>query len=74
MYIFKIKKESHYNPEIGRYKAFGIAVYDKSSNSPVMIISDVFTDLRKARQFVNLCNECQPEPVHLMEICIDFIE
>ncbi len=74
MYIFRIIKESLYHPEIGRYKAFGVEVYEKSTQKKLLSISDVFTDLRKAREFALLCNECQPEPVHLKELCMDFIE
>lgn len=74
MYIFKIVKESFYNPEIGNYKAFGIEVYDKFTHKKLLCISDVFTDIHKAQEFALLCNECQPEPVHLKELCIDFIE
>lgn len=66
--------ETLYNPEIGIYTAFGIEIYEKSTLRKIHEISDVFTNLDKAQEFAALCNECQPEPVHLEELCIGFIE
>ncbi|MBQ2825386.1 MAG: hypothetical protein IJF19_03830 [Clostridia bacterium] len=73
MYIFKSKKENYYNPEIGRYTSYAIEVYSTLSSEPVFRICDAFPNLEKAKSFVAFCNKYQPEPVHLTEICIEFI-
>lgn len=73
MYIFKSKKENYYHPEIGSYTSYAIEVYSVLSSELVFRISDAFPSLEKAKTFVAFCNEYQPEPVHLTEICIEFI-
>lgn len=74
MYTFKLKKECFFNPEIGNYCAYSVEVYDENHSSAIACVSDVFTDYEKAQEFVRLLNLCQPEPVHLEELCIDFIQ
>ncbi len=73
MYIFKSKKENYYNPEIGSYTSYAIEVYSALSLELVFRISDAFPNPEKAKNFVAFCSKYQPEPVHLTEICIEFI-
>jgi len=74
LYIYKIKKEVNENPEIGSYTTYGIEAYTEHSSTPVSYISDAFADYEKAEEFVDLLNEHQAQPVHLEELCIDFIQ
>lgn len=73
-YKFKVKEENLYHPEIGFYTSFGVEVYSEDFKTLLGFVSDVFTDKAKAEHFADLLNECQPEPLHLEELCADFVE
>lgn len=74
LYIYRIKKETNQNSEIGNYTSYGIEAYQEHSLTPVSYIPDVFADYENAQKFIDLLNEYQAQPVHLEELCIDFIQ
>ena len=73
MYIYKSIRETYYNSEIGSYTAYAVEAYKVSSATPLCRIPDAFANPEKAEEFIALCNQHQPEPLHLTEICIEFI-
>ena len=72
MYIFKSKTESYYSAELGSYNSCAIEVYDISEKR-VLYIPDVFVNKERAEEVVEMMNICQPELVHIEELCVDFI-
>ena len=73
LYIFKWKTEVYYNSEIGFYTSCAVEVFDKLSDKCIYSIRDVFANENLAKEFIELMNICQPELVHLEELCMDFI-
>lgn len=73
MYIYRAKEEQYHNPEIGFYTAYCVEVLNVSGER-ILNIPDVFIDFVQADEFINLCNLYQPEPIHMEELCIDFIQ
>lgn len=72
--IFKVIKEELYNAEIGIYTAFGIEMLDDKENKSLAKMSDLFLYAENANKFVFRLNECQPEPVHINELCLSVVE
>jgi len=74
LFIFRVREEILHSPDTGEYKAFGVEAFDKTDEKLVAFVSDVFLCEDEASAFVNRLNECQPELVHLTELCIDAIQ
>lgn len=74
MYIFRIKKDNFYHPEVGSYFSYSVEVFIENKTDRLCYIPDVFADVKKAQEFADICNQYQPEPVHLEELCIDFLQ
>ena len=71
---FEVIEEDLFNKEIGFYKAYGIVAKESSSGKIIDSVSDLFLDSYKAESFASLLQECQPEPVHFRELCLNEIE
>ncbi len=73
MYIFKAKTEVYYNSEIGFYASCAVEVYEEGTDVCIYCIRDVFANENDAKDFVELMNVCQPELIHLEELCVNYI-
>ena len=74
LYIFRVKEAKLQSPEMGAYKAFGVEVLEEKTERILEQVSDVFLCEEEASDFVDMLNECQPELVHLTELCMDAIQ
>lgn len=63
-------KEKLHTLEFGNYTSYAISAYKHHNNKRTRIayISDVFLDESDARNFINLCNSMELDPIHLNEV------
>lgn len=61
-------------PSIGKYTAYGIAVYEmvNKNKKELIRVSDVSTDKIAVEKLVELCNKEHLEPVHIYDVIEDF--
>lgn len=76
MFRYRWKKEKRYSPDIGLYRSFGIQVLKKAHRrwSVYKTVSDISTDRRLVRRLVRRCNIGVLDPVHLMDVIVDFLD
>ena len=67
---YTIFSDKYCLPEVGEYVSYGVCVY--ADGELVMCVPDVVTERERAESFVSLCNECDLDPVHLMDVIEDF--
>ena len=70
MIEYQITKEPCYYIDLGYYTAYGITAFSFCGGKkvPVVHISDVCLNRKKASALVRLCNENHVAPIHLTEI------
>lgn len=73
MIEYKITEELLYHDDIGNYTAHGISAISVQGSKRVEIlhIPDVYLNCNK---LVQLCNQYQLDPIHLMDVIEDFME
>ena len=69
MITFCTRAELHIARHIGLYRSYGIFAFVRGQQ--ILHIPDVFCERHKADEFVRLCNEEQPELIHLEELIED---
>lgn len=74
-YIYAVTEESGTNEEVGKYKAYGLNVYEQKDDEMVLIraVSDLFLDEQQAQKFAKLCTEEQLDVIHLDDVIDDML-
>ena len=63
MITYKLVEENHNDNILGFYTSFGIKAIENLSDSPLVYVEDVFTDIETAQEYISLFNEEQLESV-----------
>lgn len=66
--IYKASQKEIYDEQGIKHTVYGVSLYIKARTT-----HDVFTDKKKADNFVNLCNQLQLDPIHLDDVIQDAI-
>ena len=76
VFRYQVIKETLHNPDVGKYRTFGVQVLRETESGwvPGKTISDVSVDRRKAVAFVKSCNERQLDPAYLEQTVEDFVD
>ena len=73
---YGVREEIYRLGDAGRV-AFGIAVYanaeENGTATVVRSVGDVSGNKDEIEELVRLCNECELDPIHLMDVVEDFI-
>lgn len=67
--VYEITRQKIYNEYIGWYVAYGFCDREKT-----VIITDVTTNLKKAKQILEILNTNKVSKIHLEEVIIDLLE
>lgn len=72
---YEIFTEELDNPSIGKYTAYGIAVYEmvNKNRKELIRVSDVSTDKNAVENLIELFNKECLDPVHIYDVIEDFL-
>lgn len=74
MYLYWVKKQRLFDPDLGEYISFGIGVWDlRTGAKPLIFISDVSTDGKAVLNLAIRCTLGRLEPCHLIDVVEDFL-
>ena len=71
-YTYRLRKDTIHDEKGKEYIVYGIEAVN-SKKKILSSFSDIFFNRQKAEVFVNLCNECKLELVHLTDVVEDAI-
>ncbi len=69
MIRYKLIKENISHPDLGKYTAYGIGVFE--GRKLIRKISDISTDKRTVRKLCHLCNKLSLSTEHLCDVADD---
>ena len=74
-YKYTIIKGHYISEEGQKYIAYGIILFKKEQKGfvAVRIVQDVFFEHKKAKDFVDLCNQNELSPIHLDDVIEDVL-
>ena len=73
MITYKLVEENHNDNILGFYTSFGIKAIENLSDSPLVYVEDVFTDIETAQKHISLFNEDQLDLIHFEEMIEDIL-
>lgn len=74
MYLYWVKKQKLFHPDIGDYMSFGIGVWKLCvGTKPILFIPDISTDGRAVARLALRCTVGGLDPSQLMDIVEDFL-
>lgn len=74
MYLYWIRKEKRFLPDVGWYRTFGIGVWKVFPGVwPVAFVPDVSTDGKALLRLALQCTVCGLHPCQLTDVVEDFL-
>lgn len=70
-YFYVAEKEFKINEYGKEYTCYGIRVYE--NNQMIKFLPDVFPDETNAKDFTDMCNRSQLNPIHLEDVIEDYL-
>lgn len=58
---------------LGGIDSYGIAIKNIKNNKDIIKIPCLFVEKNQAENFVNMCNVCEIDPIHIQDILEDIL-
>ena len=71
MYRYRMIRTNGVSLDIGSFESFGIQATSDTSDDVLATVSDVSPDGESVRRIVDLCNQLQLDPIHLLDVVED---